>query len=74
MESKKILSNLDESKLFNTICELLIQKRCTLRDFEALSERIHEFYKNNATLGESIIAIDKNIAHQSRYQQSSTND
>lgn len=61
---KKLLSKKDEDELFNQTIDILMQKKCTLGDFDKLSAKAHEFCNNNALLGESVTTNYIDIVHQ----------
>ncbi|MDB8860137.1 hypothetical protein [Pediococcus acidilactici] len=62
---KKILSAKDESEIEENVLIQLISKKCTLSDFDQLVDKIHQYYRDNATLADlKVIANDIDKAHR----------
>lgn len=69
---KKLLNDGDQKEVQERIIDLLVEKKCTLADFERVSEKVHQFYKDNAVVNVTT-SIRKNTENLSHYhQQSST--
>jgi hypothetical protein len=61
---KKLLNQNDESEIEANVLKLLILKKCTLSDFDQLVDKIHQYYKDNATLADlKVIANDIDKTH-----------
>ncbi|QHM64141.1 hypothetical protein C7M47_03106 [Lactiplantibacillus plantarum] len=47
---KKILSQRDKNQLEEEVLAILVNKKCTLADFEEVTAKVHQIYKDNAVL------------------------
>lgn len=69
---RHLLTLNEQSYLQSKIIELLVSKKCTLSSFDELVDKVHQFYKDNATLNQSITTTNDIHTVHRRYRRKDT--
>lgn len=71
---KKLISQDILEGITSKVIEILVANKCTLSDFREVSDKVHQFYQDNATV-DIVSSIRKNTEqNHHRSQLSNTND